>query len=285
MAKVKFFPAVVGLEDRTVPSASPAEVVAAFARTAQTTAEVRGLADTLGAPRTTGEFQFIATRFRALSDQSLTDAGVLNEYLSDLTAQVTADPSLTSTVGPFVGQVNFAVTSATVNALYADVFALGFGGSPRVPPPVPPPVDFPVNFGPDPAPTTTSPPATASPPAATSSLPFSLSDPSFRTLPSGTRVWDVTPGSGATVAVGDTITARYTGYLTDGTIFDTNNSFQTVLNNTNLIQGFVDGLDGIQVGGTRRLFIPAAQAYGSQTRPGIPANSDLVFEVAVLSSP
>jgi len=85
--------------------------------------------------------------------------------------------------------------------------------------------------------------------------------------------------------VGDTITARYTGYLTDGTIFDTNNSFQTVLNNTNLIQGCVDGLDGIQVGGTRRLFIPAAQAYGSQTRPGIPANSDLVFEVAVLSSP
>lgn len=96
---------------------------------------------------------------------------------------------------------------------------------------------------------------------------------------------DTVPGTGAEVTANSTITAHYTGALAkDGTIFqsskDTGQPFTTQLGS--LIPGWQEGLPGAKAGGTRRLVIPAAQAYGAQATGNIPANSDLVFDIEII---
>lgn len=96
------------------------------------------------------------------------------------------------------------------------------------------------------------------------------------------KVEDIVVGTGDEVKEGATVTAHYTGALvSNGTIFqsskDTGKEFTAPL--SNLIEGWQKGIPGMKVGGTRRLVIPAAQAYGSVERPGIPADSDLVFDI------
>lgn len=117
------------------------------------------------------------------------------------------------------------------------------------------------------------------PTSTVSTLPFSLTDAGWITLPSGVRYKDVTVGTGATAAVGSNITVGYNGYLTNGTQFDSNTSFSSTLNTANLIKGWVDAIPGMKVGGVRLLDIPSSQAYGSTPRTGIPANSELAFRV------
>lgn len=95
---------------------------------------------------------------------------------------------------------------------------------------------------------------------------------------------DIKLGDGATVAASDTITADYVGALmSTGTIFDAsaNHGGPQSFPLSGVIPGWTQGIPGMKVGGTRRLFIPAAMAYGSQAQAGIPANSDLVFDVTV----
>jgi FKBP-type peptidyl-prolyl cis-trans isomerase len=100
------------------------------------------------------------------------------------------------------------------------------------------------------------------------------------------QITDIKEGTGTEVKAGDTITAHYTGALAkDGTIFqsshDTGQPFTSPL--SNLIKGWQEGIPGMKAGGTRRLVIPAAEAYGAQSQPGIPANSDLVFDIELIS--
>jgi FKBP-type peptidyl-prolyl cis-trans isomerase len=96
---------------------------------------------------------------------------------------------------------------------------------------------------------------------------------------------DLTPGTGAEVkSVSDTVTADYTGALAKtGVIFqsslDSGQPFTTQL--SGVIEGWQKGMIGMKEGGKRRLLIPAAQAYGSQEQSGIPANSDLVFDITL----
>jgi len=97
---------------------------------------------------------------------------------------------------------------------------------------------------------------------------------------------DTVAGTGAEVKAGDTITAHYTGALAaTGVIFqsshDSGQPFTSAL--SGLIQGWQQGIPGMKVGGTRRLLIPSALAYGSQSQSGIPANSDLVFDIELIS--
>lgn len=99
------------------------------------------------------------------------------------------------------------------------------------------------------------------------------------------QVTDPKPGTGAEAQAGSTITAHYTGALAkDGTIFqsskDTGQPFTAPL--SNLIPGWQQGIPGMKAGGTRRIIIPAAQAYGEAEQPGIPANSDLVFDIELI---
>ncbi len=101
------------------------------------------------------------------------------------------------------------------------------------------------------------------------------------------QIIDVALGTGDEVPQGATITAHYTGALVkDGTIFqsshDLGNAITFPLNG--VITGWTQGVPGMKVGGTRRLIIPAAQAYGaSSPAANIPANSDLVFDIELVA--
>ena len=105
------------------------------------------------------------------------------------------------------------------------------------------------------------------------------------TVADGTRILDVTVGSGATVMRGDMVTVAYKGYLLNGTIFDQSASAQFTADELNLIPGFAAGLIGMKVGGKRDIDISSYLAYGGTPKSMIPANSRLVFEVTVNSIP
>lgn len=97
---------------------------------------------------------------------------------------------------------------------------------------------------------------------------------------------DLTEGSGAEVKPGDTVTVDYTGAVAaTGIIFQSSlDSGQPVSFGLNqVIKGWTDGVPGMKVGGTRRLLIPADQAYGANppAGSGIPANAPLVFDITL----
>jgi len=97
------------------------------------------------------------------------------------------------------------------------------------------------------------------------------------------QIIDITPGMGDEVPRGATITAHYTGALVaDGTIFQSSHDFGNPITFplSGVIAGWTQGVPGMKVGGTRRLIIPAALAYGSASpSASIPPNSDLVFDI------
>ncbi len=99
---------------------------------------------------------------------------------------------------------------------------------------------------------------------------------------------DLTPGTGATVKAGDTVTVDYTGAVAStGVIFQSSlDSGSPVTFSLNqVIPGWTQGIPGMKVGGTRRLLIPASLAYGANppSGSGIPANANLVFDVTLHS--
>ena len=98
------------------------------------------------------------------------------------------------------------------------------------------------------------------------------------------QITDEVVGTGAEAKEGDTISVKYTGTLTDGTVFDSTDkhggqpaTFQ--LAKGQLIDGWVEGIPGMKVGGKRKLVIPPSLGYGDQAQSGIPANSTLIFEI------
>ena len=102
------------------------------------------------------------------------------------------------------------------------------------------------------------------------------------------KIEKVTTGNGASPRNGDTVTVHYTGWLTDGTKFDSSvdrdEPFSFVLGAGQVIQGWDQGVAGMRVGDKARLTIPPALAYGQQGYPGaIPPNATLIFEVELLA--
>ncbi len=100
------------------------------------------------------------------------------------------------------------------------------------------------------------------------------------------QIIDQKVGNGAEVKSNSTVTVHYTGALAStGVIFESSLDSGTpaTFPLNQVIKGWQDGLVGMKVGGQRRLLIPATDAYGATERPGIPANSDLVFDVSLLS--
>jgi peptidylprolyl isomerase len=98
---------------------------------------------------------------------------------------------------------------------------------------------------------------------------------------------DLCLGEGKPIAKGALITAHYTGWLEDGTEFDSshrkNKPFQCVIGTGRVIQGWDQGLMGMRIGGKRKLFVPAHLAYGErQIGAHIKPHSALIFEIELL---
>jgi FKBP-type peptidyl-prolyl cis-trans isomerase len=101
------------------------------------------------------------------------------------------------------------------------------------------------------------------------------------------QIIDTVEGTGDVVPAGATITAHYTGALcSDGTIFQSSKDMGQAITFPldRVIAGWTEGVPGMKVGGTRRLVIPAAKAYGAHSpSANIPPNSDLVFDIELVS--
>ena len=108
------------------------------------------------------------------------------------------------------------------------------------------------------------------------------------TTESGLQYEDIIVGNGQEAKPGDIVSVHYTGWLDDGTKFDSsldrNDAFEFQLGVGGVIQGWDEGVAGMKVGGTRKLTIPAHLGYGERGAGGvIPPNATLVFEVQLLA--
>lgn len=105
---------------------------------------------------------------------------------------------------------------------------------------------------------------------------------------SGLKYEDLAEGDGPAAAAGDTVSVHYTGWLTGGQKFDSskdrNEPFVFPLGKRRVIRGWDEGVQGMKVGGVRRLTIPPHLGYGAAGAGGvIPPNATLVFEVELIA--
>jgi FKBP-type peptidyl-prolyl cis-trans isomerase FkpA len=102
------------------------------------------------------------------------------------------------------------------------------------------------------------------------------------------KVEDTKEGAGAAAAKGDAVEVHYTGWLTDGTKFDSSKDrgkpFGFTLGAGQVIKGWDQGVQGMKVGGVRKLTIPPDLGYGARGAGNglIPPNAELTFEVELL---
>ncbi|MBS1137195.1 MAG: FKBP-type peptidyl-prolyl cis-trans isomerase [Proteobacteria bacterium] len=107
------------------------------------------------------------------------------------------------------------------------------------------------------------------------------------TTPSGLVYEDLVVGDGATARRATTVSVHYTGWLTDGKKFDSskdrNEPFNFPVGVQYVIAGWDEGVQGMRVGGVRKLTIPPNLGYGARGAGGvIPPHATLVFEVELL---
>lgn len=107
------------------------------------------------------------------------------------------------------------------------------------------------------------------------------------TTSSGLQYVILQEGTGDGVTVGKKVTVHYTGWLTNGTKFDSSldrgRPFEFNLGIGQVIKGWDEGVQGMKVGEKRKLLIPSALGYGPRGAGGaIPPNADLIFEVTLL---
>jgi peptidylprolyl isomerase len=136
--------------------------------------------------------------------------------------------------------------------------------------------------------TSAAPPTTVPAPSG-QPVPALPADIQVTTTASGLQYADVAVGSGQAAKAGDTVSMLYTGYLTDGTVFDSNvasgQPLVFTLGQGQVIPGWDEGIVGLKEGGKRRLIIPAALGYGSQGAGGvIPPDAELIFDVELVST-
>ena len=108
------------------------------------------------------------------------------------------------------------------------------------------------------------------------------------TTESGLMYLDSSAGDGEEAVAGKRISAHYRGWVAaTGQEFDASYNrgkpFSFVLGTGQVIKGWDEGMAGMKVGGKRKLIIPPDLAYGARSKPKIPANSTLVFDVELMS--
>ena len=101
------------------------------------------------------------------------------------------------------------------------------------------------------------------------------------------RIEDIQVGDGKATVKGALITTQYRGFLEDGISFDSSyergKPFQCVIGTGRVIKGWDHGLMGMRVGGKRKLWVPAALAYGERGMGSrVPADANLIFEIELL---
>jgi peptidylprolyl isomerase len=101
------------------------------------------------------------------------------------------------------------------------------------------------------------------------------------------QITDLAEGNSGVAEKGKSVTVHYRGTLADGTEFDSSRKhgkpFTFRLGAGNVIPGWDEGVQGMKVGGKRKLVVPPQMAYGSEGVPGaIPGNATLTFEVELL---
>ena len=120
-------------------------------------------------------------------------------------------------------------------------------------------------------------------------MPFEQAGPEGKevTTPSGLQYIDLKVGLGATAQAGQTVSVHYTGWLENGKKFDSSvdrgQPFSFPLGAGRVIKGWDEGVQGMKVGGKRKLIIPSQLGYGARGAGGaIPPNATLIFEVELL---
>lgn len=113
------------------------------------------------------------------------------------------------------------------------------------------------------------------------------SDTAEITTASGLQYVDQVRGTGASAAAGQTATVHYTGWLENGSKFDSSvdrgQPFSFPLGAGRVIKGWDEGVQGMKVGGKRRLTIPSSLGYGARGAGGIiPPHATLIFDVELL---
>jgi peptidylprolyl isomerase len=118
--------------------------------------------------------------------------------------------------------------------------------------------------------------------------PTAVDEADYTVMDSGLKYYDLVEGSGEPPVPGSTVTVHYTGWLTDGTKFDSSldrgQPFSFPLGQGRVIAGWDEGVASMTPGTVRQLVIPPELGYGERGAPGaIPPNATLIFEVELLS--
>jgi FKBP-type peptidyl-prolyl cis-trans isomerase len=112
--------------------------------------------------------------------------------------------------------------------------------------------------------------------------------PGVKTTASGLQYQVIKAGTGARPGPTDTVEIDYTGSFVDGQVFDASSKHNppgpASIPIANVIPGFREGLQLMQVGGHNKLFIPASLAYGAEPQPPMPPNATLIFDVQLIKT-
>jgi peptidylprolyl isomerase len=110
------------------------------------------------------------------------------------------------------------------------------------------------------------------------------SDPGLKDIGGGLKIRDLKEGSGDPVRPYASVTVHYTGWLTDGTEFDSSkkNGQPITFSLSGVVKGWGDCIPGMKPGGIRKLGIPPELGYGPSRKGKIPPNSTLIFEVELI---
>ena len=124
--------------------------------------------------------------------------------------------------------------------------------------------------------------------AAASGIPALDSAIETTTTASGLKMQDIVVGAGEEAVAGKMVSVHYTGWLTDGTKFDSSvdrgQPFSFMIGQGGVIKGWDEGVAGMRVGGKRRLTIPPELGYGAGGAGGdIPPNATLIFDIELLA--